>query len=177
MRRKTFAAAAAAASVAALVITSCGSITRQTSLPTVTATSKAHVSTSAPSAGGQLPISVESDSQMQAAGNSGPSSSILLPTSCRLTGSTVTALGTYTNGGFVPEVYHRYGDVIVLYVFAAPSPGYPQGIQLGVSEVGGDPVVGSPAPWHVGLSVSPGPVPPARCAVAAQPTHDVQLAP
>jgi hypothetical protein len=125
----------------------------------------------------QLPISVQSDSQMKAEGNDGPPSSILLPTSCRLTGTTITAEGTYTNGGFVPNVYDRYGDIIVLYVRAAPSPGYPEGMQLGASGVIESPVVGSRAPWHVSLVISPSAGVPARCAVAAQPTHDGQFAP
>jgi hypothetical protein len=114
---------------------------------------------------------------MKAAGNDGPSSSILIPASCQLTGTTVAAEGTYSDGGFVPNVYDRYGDIIVLYVRAAPSPGYPQGAQLGVSDVSESPVVGSGAPWHVSLSFSPAAGVPARCVVAAQPTHDGQFAP
>ena len=114
---------------------------------------------------------------MKAEGNDGPSSSILLPTSCRLTGTTITAEGTYANGGFVPNVYNRYGDIIVLYVLAAPSPGYAQGMQLGVSGVSESPVVGSRASWQVSLSISSSAGVPARCVVAAQPTHAGQLAP
>jgi hypothetical protein len=125
----------------------------------------------------QIPIFVESDSQMKAEGNDGPSSSILLPTSCRLTGTTVTAQGMYTNSGFVPNVYNRYGDIIVLYVRAAPSPGYAAGMQLATSEVSASPVVGSRAPWHVSLSISPSVGVPAQCVVAAQPTHAGQFAP
>jgi hypothetical protein len=133
--------------------------------------------TTAASPGGRLPISVESDSQMKAEGNHGPSSSILVPASCRLTGTTVTAQGTYANGGFVPDVYDRYGDIIVLYVRAARSAGYPEGTQLGASDVRESPVLGSRAPWHVRLSISPAAGGPARCVVAAQPTHDAQFAP
>jgi hypothetical protein len=114
---------------------------------------------------------------MKAEGNNGPSSSILLPASCRLTGTTVTARGSYANGGFVPDVYDRYGDIIVLYVLAARSPGYPEGMQLAVSDVSESPAVGSRAPWHVSLSISPSAGAPARCVVAAQPTHDGQFAP
>jgi hypothetical protein len=114
---------------------------------------------------------------MRAAGNNGPSSSILLPTSCRLTGTTVTAEGTYTNGGFVPNLYDRYGDIIVLYVSTAPSAGYPDGMQLGVSDASQSPAVGSRAPWQVSLSFSPSIGVPAECVVAAQPTHDPQFAP
>ncbi len=114
---------------------------------------------------------------MKAAGNNGPSSSILLPTSCRLTGTTLTAEGRYTNGGLVPDVYDRYGDIIVLYARSAPSPGYPQGMQLGASAASESPVVGSRARWHVRLSITPSAGLPARCVVAAQPTHDAQFAP
>ena len=147
-----------------------------------TATTSTGPATETPSAAAtgsvpQLPISVESDSQLKAEGNNGPSSAILLPTSCQLTGTTVTAAGTYTNGGFVPNVYNRYGDIIVLYVLAAPSAGYPEGMQLGASNLSESPVLGSRAPWHVSLSISPSVGAPARCVVAAQPTHDEQLAP
>jgi hypothetical protein len=114
---------------------------------------------------------------MIAEGNDGPSSSILLPASCQLAGTTITAEGTYTNGGFVPNVYDRYGDIIVLYVLAAPSAGYPEGMQLEASDVSESPVLGSQTPWHVSLSISPSAGAPASCVVAAQPTHDPQFAP
>jgi len=127
--------------------------------------------------GGQLSISVESDSQMTAAGNNGPSSSILLPTSCWLIGTTVTAEGTYTDGGFVPNIYNRYGDIIVLYVRGAVAAGEPEGSPLGVSEASESPAVGSRAPWRVSLSIPQPAGAPAQCVVAAQPTHDPQFAP
>ncbi len=122
-----------------------------------------------------LPISVESDSAMQAAGNNGPSSSILTPSSCVLSGNTVTAIGTY-QGGFAPNVYNRYGDVVVLSIFGAPSSGYPQGAQLGVSSVNDSPAIGS-GTWQTSATVDLSTGQPVRCVVAAQPTHDVQLAP
>jgi hypothetical protein len=196
MRSINFAAAAAAAIIGSLLAAGCGLTSRQASLPAATAsapttastgsatgTPQAAAASKAASGGGnptpasQLPVSVESDSQMIAEGNNGPSSSILLPTSCQLTGTTITAEGTYTNGGFVPNVYDRYGDIIVLYIFAAPSPGYPEGMQLAASDVSESPVLGSQAPWHVSLSVSMSAGAPARCVVAAQPTHDPQFAP
>jgi hypothetical protein len=183
MRSISFAAAAA---IGTLLVAGCGPASRQASLPAATTpvpttartgqatgTARAVAAASVP----QLPISVESDSQMMADGNEGPSSSILVPTSCRLTGTTLTAEGTYANGGFVPDVYDRYGDIIVLYVRAAPSPGYAQGMQLGVSDVRESAVLGSRAPWHVSLSISPSAGVPARCFVAAQPTHEGQFAP
>lgn len=186
MRSISFAAVAAAAAIGALLVAGCGPASRHASLPAPTApvptTARTGPATGTPRAVGaasarQIPISAESDSQMKAEGNNGPSSSILLPASCRLTGTTITAEGTYTNGGFVPNVYDRYGDIIVLYVRAAPSPGYAEGMQLGASDVFESPAVGSGAPWRVSLSISPSVGVPARCVVAAQPTHDGQFAP
>jgi hypothetical protein len=186
MRSINFAAAAAAAAIATPLVAGCGPASRQAALPATTAlvptTARTGPSTETPrtvasASARQLPISVESDSQMKAAGNDGPSSSILLPTSCRLTGTTITAEGTYTNGGFVPNVYDRYGDVIVLYARSAPSPGYAEGMQLAASDVRESAVVGSRGAWHVSLSISPSLGVPARCVVAAQPTHDGQFAP
>jgi cytoskeletal protein RodZ len=122
-----------------------------------------------------LPISVQSDSQMQAAGDDGPSSSILLPSACTTSGSTVTATGTYL-GGFAPNVYNRYGDVVVLYVYGAPSSGYPDGAQLGASPVSSSPAMGSGA-WRVSTTVDLSAGQPASCVISAQPTHEIQLAP
>jgi hypothetical protein len=197
MRSINFAAAAAAAVIGSLLVAGCSLASRQASLPAATtsvpATASTGSATGMPQAAGaasqavsgganptpasRLPVSVESDSQMIVEGNNGPSSSILLPTSCQLTGTTITAEGTYTNGGFVPNVYDRYGDIIVLYVLGAPSPGYPGGPQLGVSDVSQSPVLGSQAPWHVSVSISSAVGAPASCVVAAQPTHDEQFAP
>lgn len=64
---------------------------------------------------------------MRAAGNHGPSSSILVPSSCKVTVTSVTAAATYRDG-FAAGVYARYGDVIDLYVFSRPTTGYPEGI-------------------------------------------------
>jgi hypothetical protein len=197
MRSINFTAAAAAAIIGSLLVAACGLTGRQASLPAATASVPTTASTGsatgtpqaaaaasqAASGGGnptqasQLPVSVESDSQMIAEGNNGPSSAILQPTSCELTGTTVTAEGTYTNGGFVPNVYDRYGDIIVLYVFGATSAGYPGGPLLEVSDVSQSPVLGSQAPWRVSVSILSAASAPASCVVAAQPTHDEQLAP
>lgn len=129
----------------------------------------------APPSTTSLPISVESDSAMHASGNDGPSSSILIPSSCVLSGSTVTAIGTY-QGGFAPNVYNRYGDVVVLNVFGPPSASNPQGAQLGASSVSTSPAVGS-GTWQVSTTADLSTGGPARCIVAAQPTHQIQLAP
>jgi hypothetical protein len=186
MRSISFAAVAAAAATGTLLVAGCGPASPQASLhvattlvPTTARTGLGMVTAAAVAAAAarRLPISIESDSQMKAEGNNGPSSSILLPTSCRLTATTLTAEGRYTNGGLVPDVYDRYGDIIVLYARAAPSPGYPHGMQLGASDVSESPVVGSHARWHVRLSITRSAGVPARCVVAAQPTHDAQFAP
>jgi hypothetical protein len=132
----------------------------------------AKATTGSSQAAGELPMSVESDAQMQAEGNNGPSSSILLPISCQASGTTVTAKGT--TQGF-SESYVRYGDIIVLYLFTAPSSGYPEGAQLAVSSVNQSSVVGPN--WQVSTTFDPTIGQPARCSVAAQPTHDEQLAP
>jgi hypothetical protein len=126
--------------------------------------------------GTALPISVESDAQMQAEGNSGPSSSILVPESCELNGTTVTAEGGY-QGGFAPNVYNRYGDIVELYVFGATSPGYPEGPQLAASSVTDSPPIGGYGTWQVSAQLGSDLPPAARCEVAAQPTQDEQLAP
>ena len=124
----------------------------------------------------QLPISVESDNQMQAAGNLGPSSSILIPVSCEQTGTTITAKGTY-QGGFAPNLYNRYGDIVELYVFGASFTGYPQGPQLAASSAKDSPAIGGYGSWRVSTTVNLAGYEPARCVIAAQPTHDLQSAP
>jgi len=125
----------------------------------------------------QLTISVQSDSQMRAEGNNGPSSSILMPTSCERNGTTVTAQGTYQDG-FAPYVYGRYGDTVELYVFTAPVADYPPpGIVLGLSSVANSPAIGGSGNWEVTATVDTSLGVPASCVVAAQPTHDEVLAP
>jgi hypothetical protein len=126
--------------------------------------------------GTALPISVESDAQMQAEGNSGPSSSILVPESCELNGTTVIAEGVY-QGGFAPNVYNRYGDIVELYVFGATSAGYPEGPQLAASSVTDSPPIGGYGTWQVSVQLGSNLPVAARCEVAAQPTQDEQLAP
>jgi hypothetical protein len=128
------------------------------------------------SLGQQLTISVQSDSQMQAAGNTGPPSSILVPTSCELSGTIVTAKGAY-QGGFAPNLYNRYGDVVELYVFGAPSSGYPDGAQLAASSAKDSPPIGGYRSWQVSADLDLDVGAPEKCVVAAQPTHDLQLAP
>lgn len=124
-----------------------------------------------------VPVSVQSDAAMRAAGNEGPSSSILVPTSCKVSATSVTATGTYRDG-FGAEVYARYGDVIDLYVFSAPTTGYPEGIQLASEPfTRHSPFIGGKGPWTVTVPLNSTLGQPARCMVAAQPTMDFQGAP
>jgi hypothetical protein len=124
-----------------------------------------------------VPVSVQSDAAMRAAGNQGPSSSILVPSSCTVTAASVTAAGTYRDG-FAAEVYARYGDVIDLYVFSRPAAGYPAGIQLASEPfTRHSPFIGGKGPWTVTVPLGSTPGQPARCMVAAQPTMDFQGAP
>jgi hypothetical protein len=168
--KESRAASHKAATVASTSTTATSSV--PTMLPTPAPTT---TSTTLSSAG--LPISVQSDSQMQAEGNNGPTSSILMPTSCELVGTTVTASGTY-QGGFAGNGYSRYGDVVELYVFTAPMPQYPPpGIVMGFSSVSTSPAIGGYGSWKVTASIDPSIGQPASCVVAAQPTHDEILAP
>lgn len=123
-----------------------------------------------------LPVSVQSDAAMRRAGNAGPSSSILTPTSCTLRGESLTAEGSYA-GGLAPQVYPRYGDVIDLYAFTAPQAGYPDGIQLATPSTPQSPRIGGTGSWSVTVPVDRSLGRPARCVLAAQPTHDFQGAP
>jgi hypothetical protein len=138
----------------------------------------ASIAAASESASKSLPISVETHRRMKAEGNHGPSSSELIPRSCKYTGRSVTARGRLA-GGFAPEIYDRYGDVVELYVFTRPERGYPEGIQVAVlhREVPGSMAAGKPGRWHVTAPVKRSLGKPTRCLVAAQPTHDVQDAP
>jgi hypothetical protein len=140
--------------------------------PTATTTSPAPVTSST-----VVPISVQSDAQMKAIGNAGPSSSILAPAWCVLDGATVSARGGYTNGGLAPNVYNRYGDVVEVYVYTAPSVGYPGGKQIADLNAEHSPPIGGRGTWTVRAPLIAGLATPRRCVVAALPTHDVQLAP
>ena len=114
---------------------------------------------------------------MKAAGDFGPSSSILAPSSCVLDGTTVTAEGSYTNGGFAPNVYNRYGDVVELYVYGAASADHPIGVQVAKLSAEHTAPIGGYAPWRVWAPLEASLGAPTRCVVVAQPTHAEQLAP
>jgi hypothetical protein len=129
--------------------------------------------TVAPVSSATLPIYVESDAEMQSAGNDGPSSSILAPTSCVFVGRMLTAAGGYTNGGFAPNVYNRYGDVVELYAYTTTS----GGVQVADLASERRPPIGGYGTWQVSAPINESGALPSRCVVAAQPTHSVQLAP
>jgi hypothetical protein len=122
-----------------------------------------------------VPITVQSTKQMRAAGNAGPSSSVLHPTSCTVTAKTATARG---KEGFLEELYDRYGDRIDLYVFTARKRGFPSGIQIATPFTNKAPALDRAVKsWKVSVPLMKGSGRPARCMVAAQPTHDFQGAP
>jgi hypothetical protein len=124
-----------------------------------------------------VPVSVQSDAGMHTAGNPGPTSSIMVPSSCTVTATSATASGTY-QGDFVPAVYQRYGDVIDLYVFTKPVSGYPDGIQLADEPFTRHaPFLGGRGRWTVTVPLDKQLGQPSRCMVAAQPTMDFQGAP
>jgi hypothetical protein len=127
--------------------------------------------------GYSIPVSVQSDAAMRAAGNEGPTSSVLVPSSCVVTGTTATVTGTYRYRP-VPAVYQRYGDVIDLYVFTGSVSGYQHGIQLAEPFTRTAPFIGGiGARWTVTVPVFTSLGRPARCMVAAQPTMDFEGAP
>lgn len=132
-------------------------------------------STTVALSGQSLPVEVQSDAAMHAAGNGGPSS-VLVPSACVLAGGTVTARGTY-QGGFAANVYPRYGDVIVLYVFTAPTAGFTDGVQVAELSQATGPSIGGSGQWQVTVPVDLSLGSPVRCLLAAQPTHDFEGAP
>lgn len=171
---------------ALLVLTGCGSSSKTpASAPTSTTVDPTTVEprTTTPTATGTaaslgrtIPVTVQSDAAMLAAGNHGPSSSVLVPSSCTVTSTTATATGDY-RGGFAPEVYRRYGDVIDLYVFSGPVPGYAEGMQLAAPFTRSSPTIAAGGAWTVTVPIEASLGQPARCLIAAQPTHDFEGAP
>jgi hypothetical protein len=103
-----------------------------------------------------------------------PDASVLQPTTCVLRGSEATAAGIYS--GFVAQGYLRVGDVVELYVYTEPMPGYPEGLQLGVlsSERPAAVVAGTGASWTTTVPVNLTLGTPAVCAVTVQATHQFE---
>lgn len=123
-----------------------------------------------------LPITVQSDSEMKAAGNFGPTSSVLVPDSCSASGSTVTATGHYKDD-LAPEGYPRAGAVVELYVYGPAKSGSPLGVQIGLLSREESPRIGGTGTWSVTVPVDLTWWQPDRCVVASQPTHDFEGAP
>jgi hypothetical protein len=110
-----------------------------------------------------LPITVSAQLSSDQQGTS-----ILAPASCVLQDGVATATGSFT-GGFVPETYIRYGDVVELYVYTAASQG--QAIQLAnLSAEKPYPIAGQ-GPWKVTVPVLTQFATPTNCLVAVQSTH------
>jgi hypothetical protein len=99
---------------------------------------------------------------------------ILHPTSCVVEGSSVIATGTFN--GFVPQIYLRVGDVVELYVYAAPVSGYPKGVQLALlsSEKPAAIRGGSGTAWTIRTPLDLSLGSPHRCAVTVQATHQFE---
>lgn len=100
--------------------------------------------------------------------SSGQDSSILIPAHCSVSAGTVTATGRY-EGGFVPETYVRYGDVVELYAFTAERHGARnQDLNL----AGEHPSrMGTSKRWKVTATVDTAVGAPTFCRVAVQSTH------
>lgn len=136
--------------------------------PVTTATTPAPATTLS---GQTLPIAVQPTSD-----GASDTSTVLMPTSCVLRGSTVTATGTTS---FVAEGYLRLGDVVELYVYSAPASGYPDGYQLGYLGQEKAPYLagGSGQSWTATVPVDTSLGAPVRCAVSVQATHQFEDAP
>jgi len=152
------AAAAVAAGCAA-----CGSSSSTSVLPP----SYSAVPSSTPSPTGtarKLPIAVSAalSSPQQA-------TSILAPASCTEQGGVLTATGTFT-GGFVPEVYIRWGDVVELYAYTAGQQGF-LGLQVANLAAEKPYPIGGLGPWRVTVPVAITVSSPISCLVAVQSTH------
>lgn len=123
-------------------------------------------STAAIPAGRPLPISVSAGLS-----SSGQDPSVLQPSSCVVAVGSVHARGAFT-GGFVPEGYRRYGDVVELYAYnSAADPPSDSDLQVldlaretpGSMAGGGTWTASAPVDGQVGQ--------PLRCFVAVQSTH------
>jgi hypothetical protein len=138
-----------------------------TGLPPVssTTTSTTVVTTAASVDGTALPVS---SSAQLSSGQQDPS--ILQPTSCTEQNGIVTATGSFS-GGFVPEVYRRFGDVVELYAYNS-NDNPPTGADLQVLDLGSErPGSMSSAAWTASAPIDSAIGQPLRCLVAVQSTH------
>jgi hypothetical protein len=103
-------------------------------------------------------------------------SSLLQPVSCVREGDVVTARGTF-RGERVPEAFQRRGDVVRLYVYAAPTISSPTGMQL--ADLSGEHTFSllTAGPWVVSTVVDPMLGEATRCGVAVQQTHHFEAPP
>ena len=137
---------------------------------TTTSSTTTTVPSTTTSPGQMIPIAVQPTNDQVS-----PPASVLMPSSCVLRGSTVTATGTT---GFVPEIYRREGDVVELYVYTAPQFGFSNGIQLGYLGNEKPPLVGyGSGIWTVSVQMDTSLGTPAQCAVTVQATHQGEGAP
>jgi hypothetical protein len=141
------------------------STTASTAAPSTTTTAST-TSTSSPTSK-RLPITV---SKTLSTPTVDPS--ILLPISCTVAGTTVTATGTFS-GSFVPESYIRLGAAVELYVYTTSSTNpTPSGTQLGeLASEKAFVVPDSGGSWQVSVPIGIEQGAPTECRVAIQQTH------
>jgi hypothetical protein len=136
------------------------------SIGTTSITAVPATTTATPVTGQSLPVSVSTtlSSPQQ-------DTSILQPTSCTFDGQTVTAQGTF-QGGLAAEGFIRYGDVVELYAYTAPSAANAnQALQvIDLASESPYPIAGS-GPWHASGPVDAQVGTPVTCDVAVQSTH------
>lgn len=149
----------------------CSANTRAVTTTTTTSTipmstTTTPMATNPTAAGQQLSISVSTQLS-----STGQDPSILRPSSCVVDNGTVTAQGTF-NGGFVPETYVRFGDVVELYAYDAPSMEN-HGQQSQVADLGLEKpfAMQGNGPWTVSVPADPAHLTPNQCLVAVQSTH------
>lgn len=137
-----------------------------TTVPTTTTPTSETATTTA---GRPLDLTIAVSTQLS---SDGQDPSILLTSSCSFLNGSVTATGTF-NGGFVPETYVRYGDVVELYAYtSAVSADSGQAFQIANLVLEKPFTMGNNGPWTVSAPVITDDVgAPTRCFVAVQSTH------
>ncbi len=135
-------------------------------VPTTTAPTP---QTSSTTAGRPVELTIAVSTQLS---SDGQDPSILLPSKCNLSSGSVTATGTYS-GGFVPETYVRYGDVVELYAYTRPVTAEGGRAFQVANLVAEKPfTMGGDGPWTVSAPVITDDVgAPTQCLVAVQSTH------
>lgn len=139
-----------------------------TSAATTPSTSVTVTTVAQPDTGGRaLPVSV---SALLSSSQQDPT--ILLPSSCDVDAGMVTVHGSF-NGGFVPEAYRRFGDVVELYAYSSnddpPTGNDLQVLDLGAEKPGSMDTAGNT--WTAVAPVDGQVGQPLHCFVAVQSTH------